>query len=143
MIFIHLILSFFIALALAMPGIASADADSDDWLVLTVGSRHHKRGYNEHNYGIGIEHGIAENWRVVAGTYRNSYYRQTVYAGTTYLPLRYENWRIGGAALIVTGYDPRPSAAVFPMVSYEEKKWGLNFGPVLPSVIAVQVKLKL
>lgn len=130
------------AACLAFP-LSSIAADlSDDWIVFTVASRHHKRGYNEHNYGIGIEHGITGNWRLVAGTYRNSFYRDTVYAGATYLPIHYGDLHLGGAVILASGYETRPVPMAWPMVSYEQKKWGLNFGPILPTVVGVQLKFR-
>lgn len=128
-----------VMLAIALPVPAQA---ADDWLVITIGSRHHKRGYNERNWGIGIERKISDNWRMGAGTYRNSYYRQTLYAGVTYAPLRFGDWHLGGTALLVTGYESRPVVVPFPSISYEQKEWGLNFGPILPTVVGVQLKLK-
>ena len=122
---------------------APAFAQADDWLVVTIGSRHHKRGYNEHNWGAGIEHGINEDWRAIAGIYRNSFYRSTVYAGATYHPLRFGDWHAGGAIFLASGYERRPVVLPFPSVSYEQKNWGLNFGPILPTVIGVQVKFKV
>jgi len=119
-----------------------AVAAGDDWVVVTVGSRHHKRGYNEHNYGIGIENGIIGNWRAVGGIYRNSYYRQTLYAGAQYQPWQTGTWRGGVTVMLATGYEHRPVPMAFPVISYEQKDWGLNFGPILPTVVGVQFKLR-
>lgn len=117
-------------------------ARADDWLTVTVGSRHHKRGYNEHNWGLGMEHGLTDRWRLVAGTYRNSYWRQTVYAGAAYEFASYGKWHFGTTTMIVTGYGPRAEPVIFPAIAYEDKHWGVNFGPVLPAVIAVQLKFR-
>ena len=131
-----------ILLAAALCAPLPTSAAGDDWLVFTIGSRHHKRGYNEHNWGVGIEHGVTDNWRAVAGTYRNSFYRQTLYAGAIYLPLRVGDWRVGAAASLVSGYVQHPVLVAFPFISYEQKDWGLNFGPILPTVVGIQFKLR-
>ena len=129
-----------LAAALFIPApVAAAD---DDWIAVTVASRHHKRGYQEHNWGLGFEHGINERWRAIGGFYLNSYDRQTVYAGVLYQPWRFGDWRIGGAALLATGYEGYPAPMAYPVISYERKSWGVNFGPVLPTVVGVQIKFK-
>lgn len=130
------------ATVFALPKAQAADPAGDDWLVLTVGSRHSSRGYNEHNWGLGIEHGFNDNWRGVFGTYRNSYYRQTVYVGAMYQPWRVLGWRVGGATFLASGYDRRPVLIPFPSLSYEQKDWGLNLGPILPTVVGFQVKFR-
>jgi hypothetical protein len=134
-----LLIIAFVAAVLAFSRSARA---TDDWLVVVVGSRHRQQGYNEHNWGLGIEHGVNDRWRVIGGTYRNSFYRQTLYAGAVYMPLRSGDWRIGGTAMLATGYDRRFPVFVFPVVSYEQKEWGINFGPILPMVVGVQLKFR-
>jgi len=115
---------------------------AEDWLVVTVGSRHDEPGYNEKNWGIGVEHGLSRDWRALAGTYRNSYYRQTVYVGAARTLWRSGNWLFGITGMIVTGYGDRPEPVFFPAIAYEGRTFGVNFGPVLPSVVALQVKMR-
>ena len=136
--------AFLLAALLAVPALPAQAAPSadGDWLVFTLASRHHKRGYNERNWGIGAEYGLTEDWRAAAGTYRNSFSQQTFYAGAMYLPLRYGDWRIGGAVLAATGYDQSPVFLPFPVISYERKEWGFNLGPILPTVVGVQIKFR-
>lgn len=137
--------------ALAVPLSSIADEtgitpERDTWLVVTVGSRHHKRGYNEHNWGLGLEHGVSEYWRLVVGTYKNSFYRDTIYLGAMYTPFSFAaaggTVRLGGAVLYASGYEPQPVVLPFPMIAYEQKHWGLNVGPILPTVVGFQLKLR-
>jgi len=106
---------------------------------------HHKehRGYNERNWGIGVEHHFNTTWHVAAGTYRNSYYRQTVYTMVGLEAFRLGNWRFGAAGGGVTGYTAgRMDTIFFPIVAYERGNWGFNLAPLSPAVTGLQVKWK-
>ena len=121
-------------LLLSLP--ATAD---DTWLVGTVRSYHiERKDYNEANYGIGVE---TKSW--MAGTYVNSYDRQTVYGGIL-LPLA----DIGPAHIrycicAFTGYKEQTGLAVtpvpLPVIAFEGRDWGVNI-IVTPVVFALQVK---
>ena len=120
-------------------------ADEGIWFNTIVRSYHTNRtkGYNEANYGIGIEVPLNSSWRLVAGEYRNSIYERTVYAGASYLP-----WaptpriRVGATGLCATGYSMKPCAPVFmATATYEQEHWGLNFSTV-GVVSALQLKVR-
>lgn len=127
-----------------------AAAPKAPWLVLTVGSRHHKRGYNEHNWGLGIEAPMSERTRFLAGYYQNSFDRRTIYAGAGWCAFKAPDFLISGADLCLggmagmfSGYDRKPVFLAAPVISYEYKnKIGLNIGPILPTVVGFQVKAR-
>jgi hypothetical protein len=82
-------------------------------------SIHDQPGYNEWNYGAGLEQGINDRWTVAGGWYRNSDYRGSTYAYGRYALYKKDRWDIGVAMGVVTGYDPYPVApALFPEVCY-------------------------
>ena len=82
----------------------SATTSAETYLQINGTSLHDKSGYNQFNYGGGIEHTVTEDWNVAAGWYRNSEYR-----GSTYVYGRYSFYRSGSLDLgvgigAVTGY---------------------------------------
>jgi hypothetical protein len=88
-----------IAAALYLPKCAAQTS-----LVVTLGSRHLGGGdFCEQNLGLGLEQG-RESKRIV-GFYKNSLCRTSVYAGMTYQPLQFANWRLGVVGIGVTGYE--------------------------------------
>jgi hypothetical protein len=143
----HPILKLLVGIALIVGALTfQKPAHSADWLVITMSSYHAEpdRGYNEKNWGLGLEHDLTDNWRVSAGTYRNSLRRQTIYVGAVYHPLRIGPVHVGMAVMAGTGYAPgnRLRAVVFPTLSYEAATWGLNLYPLTADVVGVQFKLK-
>ena len=121
-------------LLLSLPAMAE-----DAWLVGTVRSYHINRNdYNEDNYGVGVE---TKNW--IAGTYVNSYERQTVYGGWLVPVAEIGPAQIRVCVCAFTGYKEQTGLAVtpvpLPMVAFEGKEWGANV-VVLPGVFALQIK---
>lgn len=137
------------ALAVAL-GIA-ADARADTWISATTVSYHLDRSqhFNETNPGLGIEHGITENTAVVAGFYRNSISRESVYAGAAWTPLRAGYLRAGFVAGGITGYKISPAPMLVPAAMLEGKRFGANllFVPHVmkdvPATFALQIKVKV
>ena len=129
---------FLAALAL-VPTLAHADW----WLTATLASYHFERkGYNEQNYGAGLEYHHDDVWMGGFGFYENSYYRRTYYAMAIWMPIEEGNWRFGLAGGLASGYREYPVFVVVPTVSYEIQRVGFNLG-VTPAFIGVQVKFKL
>ncbi|MDQ8023998.1 MAG: hypothetical protein REI94_19325 [Moraxellaceae bacterium] len=91
-------------------------------LSIPVGSYHfdRSRDWQEQNYGLGVEH---ESW--VAGYYRNSYDKDTVYAGYAWRPLQWGWMRAGITALLASGYDS--PVLVVPTISVDSKWLGADF----------------
>jgi hypothetical protein len=75
-------------------------------------SVHDRSGYNEFNYGLGVEQGITNRWSVSAGWYYNSERRGSTYAYGRYAVYKQDSWDIGIAMGAITGYQ---RAAVVPM----------------------------
>jgi hypothetical protein len=75
-------------------------------------SVHDRAGFNELNYGTGIETSVSDRSSVAVGWYRNSEYRGSVYAYGRYAVYKKDSWDIGIAVGAVTGYQ---RAAVTPM----------------------------
>ena len=121
-------------------------AHGADWVSVTVGSYHanRDRGYNEFNYGVGIERDLPwDKWRFAGGFYRNSYDRTTWYTLGVREVLTYGNWKLGVAAGGVTGYTSgRVDSIVAPILAWEGKRYGVNVFPLTPSVVGFQFKAK-
>ena len=93
-------------------------------------SAHDRTGYNEFNYGAGLEQGITDRWTVAAGWYRNSEYSGSTYAYGRYAFYKKGKWDIGVAVGAVTGYQ---RAAVVPM-AFPEVCYGWACTLILPRV---------
>lgn len=122
-------------------------------MVATVASHHYgtDKKYEQGNYGIGLEHDIAKDWRAISGMYRNSNRRDSIYFGVSWTGYRYRGFGVGVAAMMVGGYETPKNQelvkAAFPFLSYEAKGWGVNV-PIIPAtgstpgVIGLQIKVK-
>lgn len=126
-----------------------AKVGAQTWLTMPLVSLHMPRtGYNQMNLGLGIEHKVAERWRLVLGTYRNSNREDSVYAGAIYTRWRWGDFRFGSSLGLVSGYGNDLLPMVVPAMSYERKGWGLNvilIPPVRgsPTIIGVQAKMEI
>lgn len=120
----------------------------DVWLSVMTRSYHADRsaGYNERNWGVGIEYGFASDWRVVAGTYENSVFRRSNYAGVHWAPFQWFGG-IAGAVSGYPGYEYRWGPMVAPVLSWERGRAGVNvialpnFGEV-SAVVTLQINGK-
>ena len=84
-------------------------------------SLHDRSGYNELNYGAGLEQGITQRISLAGGWYRNSEYSGSFYAYGRYAFFKKDSWNIGLAVGAVTGYQ---RATVLPMAFPEAcYKW--------------------
>ena len=82
-------------------------------------SLHDRSGYNEFNYGAGIEQTVSTRWSVAGGWYRNSEYSGSTYAYGRYAVYKKHSWDIGVAVGAVTGYQRAPVVPMaFPEVCY-------------------------
>ena len=105
----------FVALSVLFFNFASAET----YLQINGASLHDKPGYNQFNYGGGIEQTINNDWSVAGGWYRNSEYRGSAYAYGRYSFYRNGDWNLGIGIGVVTGYkrmSVMPMA--FPEVCY-------------------------
>lgn len=85
---------------------------AQSWLQVNGTSLHDRPGYNQFNYGIGLETNVYGSWSVAAGWYRNSEYRGSAYAYGRYAFYKQDRWDLGVAVGAVTGYQ---RAMVLPM----------------------------
>ena len=144
------VLGFFIwAAIIAGVGLA-AKALSADWMTSTVRSYHMERkGYEEQNYGFGVETDVSQRLRLALGFYRNSERRDSLYGAAVYCPFtsRWGNWRGCGLAGGVSGYNDTVAPLAGLVLSYEGKEWGANLlilpnkkGDFTEGVMAFQIK---
>jgi hypothetical protein len=121
---------------------------ADTWGVASVTSWHFdSAGHNQHNYGVGVEQTVNERWSLMAGEYKNSMYRTSVYAGAVWKPWRLDDFRFGFAGGAVTGYRNHPVPLLVPTMSWERDRLGANlfFAPHVkdaPGVLGLQAKFK-
>ena len=94
-------------------------AIAETYLQINGVSVHNKPGYNQFNYGAGIEQTIAERWTIAGGWYRNSEWRGSTYGYARYAIYKDGPWDIGIGAGAVTGYNSYKVAPMaFPEVCY-------------------------
>src|SRR5439155_1496549 len=104
--------------------------------------------HNERNFGLGLEHDVSDNVRVIGGFYKNSDWRETVYAAIAWTPVRFGPVRFGGLAGVATGYDHPITPAAALLLQVEGKDIGLNLmaipriSPDKPGVIGLQLKAR-
>jgi hypothetical protein len=108
----------------------SVSCYSNTYVQINGVSAHDRLGYNEFNYGAGVEHTVAKDWTIAGGWYRNSEYSGSTYAYGRYAVYKKNSWDIGVAVGAVTGYQ---RAAVVPM-AFPEVCYGWACGLMLPRV---------
>jgi hypothetical protein len=108
------------------------------WVNVGGFSRHfaRNRGYNESNFGLGVEYRFNPELSVMAGTYYNSVRHTTTYAAVTWQPYALGSWKFGASVGVMDGYPAISGGGTFfaavPMATYEGKRFGVNLG-VIPS----------
>jgi hypothetical protein len=128
-----------VLLLLALPSFSFACTA----LTITTTAHHFKSetDYNEQNFGLGCERMFTSDWYGKAGFYRNSYDRNTLFLGTSYVPFHYADWKAGGSAALVTGYTPDRVEVVGMLTAmYERKQWGVNLHYVPTVVFTFELK---
>lgn len=128
-----------VALIIAIGALARSLA-GETWFVSTVASYHYNtdKKYEQQNWGFGIEQKLADNFAVIAGGYRNSNRRDSMYFGAAWAPVQiYGPLRLGVAAMMVGGYETPKNTevlkAAFPFLTAEYKGFGFNI-PIIPPV---------
>ena len=105
-----------LAAALGAIGITTASAAEPSHLALDVNlASYHTRAWarrelNQVNPGLGLEYQASPDWTALAGFYKNSYRRETVYALAAWTPVRISlpaglHADAGIAAGLVSGYS--------------------------------------
>jgi hypothetical protein len=111
----------------------TSDSISKLWVTVPITSWHKEdKDYNERNWGIGLEYVVSPSWSLVGGTYRNSFYKQSYYAGGVWTPLKFEIQEVtikGGFLLgFFSGYENKVMFLTPPVIQIEAfKKWGGDF----------------
>jgi len=99
--------------------LVATTALGETYIQINGASLHDRPGYNQFNYGVGIEQTVTENWNVTAGWYRNSEYRGSAYAYGRYSIYRNGPWDLGIGVGAVTGYQRMTVLPMaFPEVCY-------------------------
>ncbi len=129
------------------PGVsASPLSHSEMWVNVGGFSRHFARnkGYNESNFGLGVEYRLNPDVSVMAGSYYNSIRRTTTYATVNWQPYRVGEIKVGALAGLMDGYPSVARGGKFfmavPMLTYEGRRVGVNFG-IIPSTTNVDSAL--
>ena len=92
--------------------ILSNSSQAETYVQVNGISSHDRAGYNEFNYGGGVEHSVNQDWSIAGGWYRNSEYRGSTYGYARYAVYKDGLWDIGVGAGLVSGYN---SYTVMPM----------------------------
>ena len=111
------------------------------------------KDFNSLNYGFGAEYKFSSVSSITAGTYRNSYYRQSNYIGAYWQPIAIGPIQIGVVAGGFNGYPNTNNGgwfpAVLPALSVEGKLLGFNL-IVIPTIpnrvsgsLSLQFKIKV
>jgi hypothetical protein len=135
--------------------LAQPEPESGRQVWVNVGgfSRHfaRHRGYNESNFGLGLEYRLNPDVSVMAGSYYNSIRRTTTYATANWQPYRLGDFKVGASIGVMDGYPAIARGGTFfvavPMATYEGQRFGFNVG-VIPSTknvdgaIILQLKVR-
>ena len=100
------------------------------YLQVNGASLHDRSGYNQFNYGLGIEKTMSKDWNMAAGWYRNSEYRGSAYAYGRYSFYQSGAVNLGVGVGIVTGYR---RASVLPM-AFPEACYGYVCALFVPKI---------
>src|SRR5690349_15244596 len=88
-----------LTLALQAPPVLAGDAATSDesrpllsrtTIEVPLVTRHFpsRESFNDNNWGVFVDVALDRHWSVAAGHFRNSYGRNTLFAGVAYLPIR-------------------------------------------------------
>lgn len=116
---------------LALTFLVSA-AQAQTWVQVNGFSVHDRPGYNDFNWGGGLEQAVTDRTSVAAGWYRNSEYSGSAYAYGRYSIYKQHRWDVGIALGAVTGYQ---RASVLPM-AFPEVCYGWVCSLFVPQVDA-------
>lgn len=128
---------------------------SEVWLSPGLLSYHfdQNKDFNSLNYGFGGEYKFSSVASLAAGTYRNSYYRQSNYIGAYWQPIAIGPIHIGVVAGGFNGYSNTNNGgwfpAVLPALTVEGELIGFNL-LVIPTIpnrvsgsLSLQMKIKV
>jgi hypothetical protein len=106
-------------LLIALLLLLSTSVLAETYIQINGVSIHDRPGYNQFNYGGGIEQTITDRWSLAGGWYRNSEYHGSAYGYARYSVYRDGPWDIGVGAGLVSGYSSyNITPMAFPEVCY-------------------------
>jgi hypothetical protein len=113
--------SLILILGLIVPSLGLAET----WYTLGFTKHAEDKNYCE------VHPGITYDWRfstvrTYLGAYQNSHCQASGQAGVAWLPLSYRRLSAGVTAMALTGYERQFLLAASPVLTYEEKKHGVD-----------------
>jgi hypothetical protein len=106
-------------LLIALLLLLSTSVSAETYIQINGASIHDRPGYNQFNYGGGIEQTVTDRWSLAGGWYRNSEYRGSTYGYARYSVYKDGPWDLGVGVGAVTGYQRmRVLPMAFPEVCY-------------------------
>lgn len=121
-------------------------AKSETSLIIHGVSKHTgSYAYNENNTGLGLRYQVNPDWSVQAGSYRNSYNKQTTYVAGNWTPLHYGALKLGAFAGVGTGYNQPVMAGLLAVYDFGKVTATVRAVPGvgrLDSVVALEIGLK-
>ncbi len=114
------------------PAAAQSALPANLWLNPGFLSYHIDRsaGFRSENWGIGLQSNLRDNVSVLGGTYINSDYRRSHYAGVAWQPFSWHDVKIGMVGGLLEGYPLMRNggwfAAAMPWVSIRGERFGVN-----------------
>lgn len=115
------------------------------WSVQVHGLSKHSgtKQFNEVNPGLSIRYDVSKDVSYQAGTYLNSFNKQSVFAGVNYTPYHFGRVSFGGAAGFGTGYGLPILATVVANVDFGRVnvtfRGAPKYSPESEHVVAVEV----
>lgn len=108
--------------------------------------------FNQNNFGFGIEYQLSSSKYLVLGEYYNSVRGTTRYLGGAWMPLVYQQFKLGMIAGAADGYPKMRNGGFFPValpaLAFETRYLGANL-VLMPSVadkvsgcVALQLKYR-
>lgn len=100
-------------------GFLSFGSSAQTYLQINGVSIHDHSGFNNVNYGGGLEQTVSDNWNLAAGWYRNSEWHGSTYGYARYSFYQSDKWNLGVGIGVVTGYTVmRVLPMAFPEACY-------------------------
>ena len=111
------------------------------------------KGFNDNNYGLGLEYRYSDTQSVSAGGFKNSDYKVSHYLSWYWEPLKLGPVKLGATIGALDGYPKYKDGgwfiAALPVASYEGKLFGLNvllapnYKDRLHGALSFQLKFRL
>lgn len=119
-----------LALLVSLVSASPISSAGEFWGVVNLASKHigEEKPLNERNPGLGIEYAQSQEFTYMAGAYRNSHNRKSLYAFAAYTPVQYDGFSFGVAAGAASGYTSGRETKTLPVFAGIVRWRGENFG---------------